>query len=506
MDSYVSLKPSRISNLENLLKRLFFSVTSCHMDPHSQDVEVLRQQLKNHTGQFSLQNHPHPSNITRSHAYKSGAPQLNINNFNRILKIDPEGRRIVVEPRVTMEQLAEAALEKGMMVPVIPEFRGITVGGAIMGAGLESASHRYGLFSDNCLAYEILLGDGTVIRSTPDEHADLFYGIVGSYGSLGVLLSIELQLIPAQTWVKLKYRKFSSIADTVKYFERNQGSLSGPDFTEGLVFTPDHIKVIEGNFLENIETVPNTLSQKYPWSDWFYTHAKQLPDQYEEKIPLLEYLFRHDRGAFWIGAYGTHWAAIPRYLLESRFKLPSLAKLLPTFRPENFKGIQDPGPLFRLIWGWAMTSHRLYKWLHSQSEDWVANQFIIQDFCIPAENVVPFVEKLSQDVSIFPLWLCPSPTTKKPQILSPHFLPTTSSFIINVGIYGISPSTRPSAELVKQLENWTKDAKGRKVLYSYSYYTPEEFWSIYPQQEYDRLRQAYHADRWMKLDQKVLPH
>ncbi|HUD01087.1 MAG TPA: FAD-binding oxidoreductase, partial [Rhabdochlamydiaceae bacterium] len=310
---------------------------------HDQDVEALRQQLIKEPGQFSLRDHPHPSNITRSHAYKSEVSQLNINHFNRILEIDPTRRRIIVEPRVTMEQLVHAALEKGMMVPVIPEFKGITVGGAIMGGGLESASHRYGLFSDNCLAYEILLGDGSVIRATPDEHADLFYGIVGSYGSLGVLLSIELQLVPAKPWIKLKYRKFSSIAETVKYFERIHGALSAPDFVEGLVFTPDHIKIIEGSFLENPETVANTLSLKYPWGDWFYPHVKKTTDQQEEKIPLMEYLFRHDRGAFWIGAYGTHWSSIPRYLLESRFKLPALAKFLPSFKSKNFKGPEDPG-------------------------------------------------------------------------------------------------------------------------------------------------------------------
>jgi hypothetical protein len=390
------------------------------------------------------------------------------------------------------------------MVPVIPEFKGITVGGAIMVGGLESASHRYGLFSDNCLAYEILLGNGTVVRATSKEHADLFYGIVGSYGSLGVLLAIELQLIPAKPWVKLKYRKFISVSATVKYFERNQGAISAPDFVEGLVFAPDHIKVIECSFLKDSETVSNSLSLQYPWSDWFYPHAKQMPDQYEEKIPLLEYLFRHDRGAFWIGAYGTHWSSIPRYLLESRFKMPALAKLLPSFKPKNFKGLKDPGPLFRLLWGWAMTSHRLYSWLHSQSEDWVASRFVIQDFCVPAENIASFVEKVFQEIAIFPVWLCPTIATKKPQILAPHFLPTSSSLIVNVGIYGISPCSRSPEELVHQLEEWTKAAQGRKVLYSYSYYTPEEFWSIYPKLDYDHLRYAYHADRWMSLDQKVL--
>jgi len=476
------------------------------MNQHAQDVEALLGQLKNTTGQFSLQNHPHPSNITRSHDYKSHAAQLDINHFNRILSIDTANRSILVEPRVTMEQLAKATIEHGMMVPVIPEFKGITVGGAIMGAGLESSSHRFGLFSDNCLSYEILLGNGTVVRATPNEHSDLFYGIVGSYGTLGILLSIELRLIPATPWVALRYLKFPSIKDTLKYFEQNLGSVSAPDFVEGLVFAPDHIKVIEGSFLQQPETVPATLLQKHPWSNWFYPHAKQAPDQYEDKMPLLDYLFRYDRGAFWIGAYGKNWSAIPRYLLESRFKLPTLAKLLPKFYSKNFKGLEDPGLLFRLIWGWAMTSHQLYAWLHSNSEDWVANQFIIQDFCISIENVESFINKVFQEIGIFPLWLCPSPTTKKPQILSPHFLPSPSSFFVNVGIYGISPTAHAPSELVHQLEQWTKEAQGRKVLYSYSYYTPEEFWSIYPKKEYDRLRQAYHANTWMQLDQKVLSH
>ncbi len=469
---------------------------------HEQDVEAIRKQLANSSEQFSLRNHPHPSNITRSHSYKSSSSQLNINTLNRVLEIDPAGCKIIVEPRVTMEQLARAALKEGMMVPVIPEFKGITVGGAIMGGGLESASHRYGLFSDNCLAYEILLGDGTVIRATPQEHADLFYGIVGSYGSLGILLSIELRLIPAKPWVKLKYRKFQSMVETMAYFQSKMGA----DFVEGLVFAPDHIVVIEGYFADE-KAASDSLSLKYPWDNWFYPHAKEMPEGKEEKIPLMEYLFRHDRGAFWIGAYGTHWSSIPRYLLESRFKLPSLAKLLPPFKPKNFKGLKDPGLFFRLLWGWAMTSHRLYSWLHSKSEDWVANHFIIQDFCIPAENVVSFVGKVFDKINIFPLWLCLTPTTKKPQILSPHFLPkSNSSLIVNVGVYGISPGTGSPTELVHQLEAWTSFAEGRKVLYSYSYYTPEEFWNIYSKKDYADLRHHYHAERWVELDQKVLQH
>ena len=36
-----------------------------------------------------------------------------------------------------------------------------------MGTGIESSSHKYGLFQHICTAYELVLADGSVVRCTP---------------------------------------------------------------------------------------------------------------------------------------------------------------------------------------------------------------------------------------------------------------------------------------------------------------------------------------------------
>jgi FAD/FMN-containing dehydrogenase len=36
-------------------------------------------------------------------------------------------------------------------------------GGCICGAGLETSSHKYGMFADTCVAYELVLSDGRLI-------------------------------------------------------------------------------------------------------------------------------------------------------------------------------------------------------------------------------------------------------------------------------------------------------------------------------------------------------
>ena len=54
----------------------------------------------------------------------------------------------------------------GVVAPVITEFPGITVGGAVMGGALESSSFRNGHFADALVALEVVLADGTVVRCT----------------------------------------------------------------------------------------------------------------------------------------------------------------------------------------------------------------------------------------------------------------------------------------------------------------------------------------------------
>ena len=63
-----------------------------------------------------------------------------------ILSVDESRRTVTVEPMVTIGQLNDFLVSRGWTLPVVPELDDLTIGGLVMGGGIESTSHKYGLF------------------------------------------------------------------------------------------------------------------------------------------------------------------------------------------------------------------------------------------------------------------------------------------------------------------------------------------------------------------------
>ena len=114
-----------------------------------------------------------------------------------ILNIDTEKQIVTVEPMVSIRRLCEALIPLGWTVPIVPELGDLTVGGLVMGGGIESTSHKYGLWQHICTSFEIVTADGSVKTCTKDnEHSDLFYVIPWSYGTFGFLTAMDVKIIP----------------------------------------------------------------------------------------------------------------------------------------------------------------------------------------------------------------------------------------------------------------------------------------------------------------------
>lgn len=393
--------------------------------------------------------------------------------------------------RVSMQALVDALLPEGLIPAVVPEFKGITVGGAINGAAIESTSGIFGQFNDTCLSYTIWTGREK-LHVSPNEQADLFYGLAGSYGSLGRVIDAEISIIPTTGCVELQYETFQSVKEACE-----QISLSREPI-EGIVYDINRTVLIRSRPIS-----PSAAKDHEPFdgsqssSEWFFAYVDRRSKKSSKGsfvMPVRDYLFRHDRGAFWMAGLGARPRILFRYTLHKLFGWDG--GLLPLTTPAH------PSYFTRALFGSFCDSQKLYRSLHSGSEPFFKERVLIQDFYIPLKRTPAFIEQVLNLYRIRPLWLCPVKPTPTGQLFSPHFSPQ-SDLLIDVGVYGI-PYQRDAISATKDLEQLTSAFGGRKMLYSYNFYSPEDFWTIYPKASYEALREKYQLHELLNITDKIL--
>jgi len=95
----------------------------------------------------------------------SGLILDNSRHFNRILEIDVENRRAVVEPGVVLDELNRALKPHGLWFPVdVSTASRATIGGMAANNSCGGRSLRYGTMRSNVRSIEAILADGTEAR------------------------------------------------------------------------------------------------------------------------------------------------------------------------------------------------------------------------------------------------------------------------------------------------------------------------------------------------------
>lgn len=238
---------------------------------------------------------------------------------------------------------------------------------------------------------------------------------------------------------------------------------------DGILFSKEHGVVITGYLTDDLPD--SSQVQRFSDADdpWYYLHVKEKTlgtvKPVVEYIPLAEYLFRYDRGGFWVGASAFEY-----------FKFP-----------------------FNQFTRWFLDdflhTRMLYRALHASEQ---SKNYIVQDLALPFSTAEKFIDYSINSFGIWPLWLCPLRQTRLPT-LHPHFSETeadgqTLKPMLNVGLWGFGPVQHDRfVAKNRELERKLRELGGMKWLYAHTYYEENEFWELFDRQWYDGLRRKYNA-------------
>lgn len=109
--------------------------------------------------------------------------------------VDPETRTARVGSGAIWQDVLSAAAPHGL-APLAGSSATVGVAGFLTGAGIGPLVRTYGLSSDHVRSFDIVTGGGERLHVTPDEHAELFWGLRGGKSTLGIVTSVEIDLLP----------------------------------------------------------------------------------------------------------------------------------------------------------------------------------------------------------------------------------------------------------------------------------------------------------------------
>jgi FAD/FMN-containing dehydrogenase len=114
------------------------------------------------------------------------------------VRIDREAATATVQAGVRWERVIAEAAAVGL-APLSGSAPFVGAVGYTLGGGLGVLSRRYGYAADHVRSLDVVTADAQLLHVTPDEHADLFWGVRGGKDNLGVVSAMTVDLFPVTT-------------------------------------------------------------------------------------------------------------------------------------------------------------------------------------------------------------------------------------------------------------------------------------------------------------------
>jgi FAD/FMN-containing dehydrogenase len=423
------------------------------VDRHAAKVAGIAAQLRAHhrARPVSLSKKSVSHEVPKAGDLRRFDDKIDVGDLTDVLHIDPVERICVAESGVTFVDLVGQTMKQGLVPMIVPELETITIGGAVSGCSIESASFRHGGFHDTCLEYEVITARGEVLTCRPDGDRSLLFQMMhGSFGTLGILSRLTFRLMPAKPFVRVRHEHHATLGAYLDAIERRFHA-TDVDFVDGILHTSEcHVLALG----ELVDEAPYT--NRYDWTKVYYRSTRERTEDY---LRTPDYFFRYDHGV---------------------------------------TNVHPRSALGRLLFGRLMGSSHLL-WLADKLHWALPAQHppVILDVFVPFSRAVEFMDWYRREIDYFPLWCVPYRRVRPYEWLSADFLRRSSDELyLDLAIYGMK---QPAGKNVHaMMEQKLLEIGGIKTLISHNYYSEDDFWKTWNREHYDAVKALVDPDNVLR--------
>jgi L-gulonolactone oxidase len=121
---------------------------------------------------------------------------VDLSGYGRVLRTDPETRRVTVEAGITLAALCQSLDDRGLALENMGDIAYQSLAGATSTATHGTGWH-FGNISSRIVGMRLIAGDGSIVECSADEHPDVFAAARVGLGALGIVSTITIEAVPA---------------------------------------------------------------------------------------------------------------------------------------------------------------------------------------------------------------------------------------------------------------------------------------------------------------------
>ena len=196
---------------------------------------------------------------------------IDMRGLNQIIDFSEEERRVTVQAGIRWCDIQRFIDPHDLSVKIMQTYANFTVGGALsvnchgryMGHGPAILSVR---------GIELVLADGSLVRASQTENSDVFFGAIGGYNGLGIIVSAELDLAD-NVAVRREHHKLTQ-PEYHAYFTQSVRDKREAVFHNGDMYPPSYTNMravtwVKTDEKPTVKTRLMPLRESYPLERYF---------------------------------------------------------------------------------------------------------------------------------------------------------------------------------------------------------------------------------------------